>query len=169
MTPHTHTTYTPGCYRCELSRDEATPPIEPESEPLTKANVELIYEHTGERHLPACPFAIEYGQVSPNVCTCPHIVGVADSHDKLQATIDRLRRERDEANQEIARHHKDFQKWEDMADRASARALAAERTVREQREALESIVKFSTDPLAAATARATLAALPPVADERTEP
>ena len=49
------------------------------------------------------------------------------------------------------------------------RADAAERTVREQREALESIVKFSTDPLAAATARATLASLPPVGDERTEP
>ena len=42
-----------------------------------------------------------------------------------------------------------------------------ENTVREQREALESIVKFSTDPLAAATARAALASLPPVADERT--
>lgn len=23
MTPHTHTTRVPGCYRCELSRDEA--------------------------------------------------------------------------------------------------------------------------------------------------
>ena len=36
MTPHTHTTYTPGCYRCELSRDEATPPVEPTpTEPMT--------------------------------------------------------------------------------------------------------------------------------------
>lgn len=42
---------------------------------------------------------------------------------------------------------------------------AAERTVREQREALESIVKFSTDPLAAATARCALAALAPDTEE----
>ena len=104
------------------------PPIEPEAEPLTEANVELIYEHTGERHLPACPFAIEYGQVSPNVCTCPHIVGVADSHDKLQATIDRLTRERNE----LERLNMDY----------AQRVTAAERTVRKQREALKWAMEF---------------------------
>lgn len=25
LTPHNHTTYVPGCYRCDLSRAEATP------------------------------------------------------------------------------------------------------------------------------------------------
>jgi hypothetical protein len=64
------------------------------SDELTEQNIELIYGHTGERHLPRCPFAIEYGQVSPNVCTCPQIIGQWDSHDKMQATIDSLTEER---------------------------------------------------------------------------
>ena len=38
---------------------------------------------------------------------------------------------------------------------------AAERTVKEQREALEAITKYTTDPLAAATARSALGALAP--------
>ena len=58
-------------------------------------NVELVYEHTGERHLPECPFVIEYGWAKPIACTCPHIVGVDDSHDRLQATIGSLTAERD--------------------------------------------------------------------------
>ena len=42
-----------------------------------------------------------------------------DPEPVLRATIVAL-------EQEIARHHKDFQKWEDMADRACQRAERAE-------------------------------------------
>ena len=41
----------------------------------SEPNVELVYQHTGERHLPECPFVIEYGWAKPIACTCPHIVG----------------------------------------------------------------------------------------------
>ena len=71
---------------------------------MSEPNVELIYQHTGEHHLPECPFVIEYGQVSPIVCTCPHIIGQFDSHDKLHATIDSLTEslsERDERIREL--------------------------------------------------------------------
>ncbi len=61
----------------------------------SEPNVELVYQHTGERHLPKCPFVIEYGWAKRIACTCPHVVGVDDSYDKLQITIDTLTAERD--------------------------------------------------------------------------
>jgi len=127
------------------------------SEPLS--NVELIYEHTGERHLPECPFVIEYGQVSPIVCTCPHIIGQFDSYDKLQATIATLTaqlaertRERDEAwsntadddddlayvtaSKNVAERERDgawaeTNRHVDLLRRTLDRALAAEQRVKE--------------------------------------
>lgn len=74
---------------------EPGPPVVPYRPVATEdshmsENVELIYEHTGERHLPTCPFVIEYGWASSSSCTCPQIVGQWDSHDKMQATIDSL-------------------------------------------------------------------------------
>ena len=58
-------------------------------------NIEMVYCHSGEWHLPKCPFVIEYGWAKPIACTCPHVVGVDDSYDKLQITIDTLTAERD--------------------------------------------------------------------------
>jgi hypothetical protein len=41
--------------------------------------------------------------------------------------VDRLNTIVAEQKQEIARHHRDFERWEAMADRACARAIEAER------------------------------------------
>ena len=69
----------------------------------SEPNVELVYQHTGERHLPKCPFVIEYGWAKRIACTCPHVVGVDDSYDKLQITIDTLTAERDRYREALER------------------------------------------------------------------
>ena len=69
----------------------------------SEPNVELVYQHTGERHLPKCPFVIEYGWAKRIACTCPHVVGVDDSYDKLQITIDTLTAERDRYREALRR------------------------------------------------------------------
>jgi hypothetical protein len=42
MTTHDHTSYVPGCYRCELGRDEAFAGVAEERDEYRKALVDLI-------------------------------------------------------------------------------------------------------------------------------
>lgn len=46
------------------------------------------------------------------------ITGIAESHAALLNSGDELRRQIDDLSAEIARHHRDFERWEAMADRA---------------------------------------------------
>jgi chromosome segregation ATPase len=61
------------------------------------------------------------------------IAYLTEQRNRLQQRVDgqkeALRRQEaalKDRNAEIARHHKDFERWEDMADRACARAARAE-------------------------------------------
>ena len=51
--------------------------LAPDTEPERTPDQIMVHDHTGEWHDLGCPYLTEYGQVSPRVCTCPAIVGVA--------------------------------------------------------------------------------------------
>ena len=72
-----------------------------------------------------------------------------DEVRRLVAMVDALTTRLREAEEEIARHHKDFQKWEDMADRAVKRAERAEAVVQACREWGEHTPRRITRALAA--------------------
>ena len=97
------------------------------------ANIELAYEQTGERHLPACPFVIEYGWAAPASCTCPHVVGQWDSSNILQAENAALRSRITELEGERdywhLAHEEAVEVWSCRAATAEARVESLERVV----------------------------------------
>ena len=56
---------------------QALAALAPDTEPERTPDQIMVHDDTGEWHDLGCPYLTEYGQVSPRVCTCPAIVGVA--------------------------------------------------------------------------------------------